>query len=518
MSRVGRASIAAAFVYVRFALSIIVGIAMVPLILNRVDVAVYGLWLATGEVLAYAALADLGMLGILSWVVAQADGRNDRSAMRSLLANGASAAGVVSLLYIGIVVALWQFAPASVLTPEHRAAIGGPLAVMALTTAIVLPLRVAHAALAGLQDVRFCGSLATVAWLVDVTVTAALLLNGFGLYALAFGASVPALLTAGANVVRLRRIAPDLLRGWPKPTIGATVGLMRDGFGGWLGAWGWRLSAATDGIVVGYLLGYAAGVTRLAMTSKLAQIFMQLSWVPGDSGLVGLSQLSGEGDRTRLRAAVTALFRMHLTLAGAGACIVLVLNAAFVQWWLPEGLFGGRVLTIAVAGSLLAVTGAHAFATIVSVLGRRMTVGVVALASGIVQVGLAYLLAKRFDLPGLPAAAIVAQVGILYPLLLRHLGELSGLTPRLFLRDVVLRWMVPSVPLLTACAVVGSVFWTMPVWIAAPLAAAASLVYLWATRHLLLDYAPVAALVRKPLARLRLERLIEVPAEHERVL
>jgi hypothetical protein len=73
MSRVRRASVAAAFSYLQFGLSMAVGIAMVPFILSRIDIGVYGLWLATGEVLAYAAMADLGILAIVPWIVGQAD-------------------------------------------------------------------------------------------------------------------------------------------------------------------------------------------------------------------------------------------------------------------------------------------------------------------------------------------------------------------------------------------------------------------------------------------------------------
>lgn len=507
MSRVRRASVTAAFSYLQFGLAMLVGIAMVPFILSKVDVAVYGLWLATGEVLAYAAMADLGILAIVPWIVGQADGRKDRDAIRLVLVNGTCAALIVSVVYLAIVAALWSLAPASILTAEHREVIGGPLWLIAIVTALVLPLRTANAVLVGMQDVRFCGTVATSAWALDVLVTATLLLKGYGLYALAAGASVPPLVAAGANILRLRIIAPDLLRGWRVPTLSGILALLRDGFGGWLGGWGWRLSAASDGIVLGYVLGQPASVTRLALTSRLSQTLMQLSWVPGDSGLVGLSQLAGEGDRHRLAAAVRAMFRLYLTLATAAACVVLVVNAPFVQWWLPEGIFGGRVLTMLLAASMVAVTGAHAFCTIVSVLGRRGRVGIAALAAGIVQIVLAIILARRYGIIGVPAAAIVAQFFVLYPLLLAPLAEVSGLTPGVVLREIAVPWLARSGVVIVLSAAAGAVFWDVPLWTAAPAAALAGCGYLWTSRQLILGYAPVAELLRRPLSRLRLESL-----------
>ena len=52
----------------------------------------YGLWLASGELLAYAGLAELGMLVTLPWLVAQADGQGDRARVRLLVSTGAAAA------------------------------------------------------------------------------------------------------------------------------------------------------------------------------------------------------------------------------------------------------------------------------------------------------------------------------------------------------------------------------------------------------------------------------------------
>ena len=119
-------------------------------------------------------------------------------------------------------------------------------------------------------------------------------MRGYGLYALALAAAVPSLVSAVVDDRRGSRIvAPDLVRGWPRPSAAAIGRLFREGFGAWLGAWGWRLSIATDAIVLASL-GHPLWITMLAMTAKLGQMMTQMSWVPGDSSLVGLAQLSGE--------------------------------------------------------------------------------------------------------------------------------------------------------------------------------------------------------------------------------
>ncbi|MCA1562890.1 MAG: hypothetical protein LC753_13985, partial [Acidobacteria bacterium] len=218
MSRTYRASITAAFAYMQFGLSIVVGIVLVPFVLHRVGAGLYGFWLASGEVLSYAAMADLGILGIVPWLVAQADGRGDRDEIRRILTAGFSAALIVSVIYTAIVLTLWFLLPSVLhLSPSDRAAVAGPLALIACVTAVVLPLRIVNAALGGLQDVRFLGTLAAYTWALDLAITVVMLLRGHRLWALAVAAAVPPFLAVVVATVRLRRIAPDLVRGIHRP-------------------------------------------------------------------------------------------------------------------------------------------------------------------------------------------------------------------------------------------------------------------------------------------------------------
>src|SRR5512141_3194342 len=82
VSRTQRAMLASMFTYLQFGAAIIVGIVVVPLVLSRVDLRHYGLWLAAADLIGYIALLDLGVFGVLPWVVAEADGGRDEDTMR----------------------------------------------------------------------------------------------------------------------------------------------------------------------------------------------------------------------------------------------------------------------------------------------------------------------------------------------------------------------------------------------------------------------------------------------------
>lgn len=508
MSRTKRASIAASFAYLQFALSIVVGVALVPFVLHRVGERLYGYWLASGEVLAYAAMADLGVMGVVPWLVAEADGRADRPAIQRIMSTAVCAAVVVSAVYGGLVLALWHAAPSILsLAPADRAAIAGPLALIACVTAVVLPLRVAGSTLVGLQDVKFYGTMSTAMWAVDLVVTVSLLLNGYGLYALAFGAAVPALINSAAMVLRLRAVAPDLVRHWPLPSAADVARLFREGFGSWLGAWGWRLSIATDAIVLASL-GHPVWITMLAMTAKLGQMMTQMSWVPGDSSLVGLAQLSGEQRPERLRSAVCAVFRVNLALAAGGTCILLAVNGAFVGGWVGTHLFAGAGVNAVLAVLILVSTVAHGMAVVVSALGKRLHVGIAALLSGTVQVGLALVLGRRFGLIGIPLASLCAQAIVLIPVLIPALADRTGLTVPALARQVVWPWAVKSLPLVVLCGIAGASPLLLPLPGAIVAGGIVGLTYAWFARPLILGYPPVAALIRSRLAALRLDGLV----------
>ena len=174
----------------------------------------YGYWLASGEVMAYAALTEFGVLGDVPWLIAEADGGGDRARNTENHEHRRVRSCHRRRGVRHVVLVLWHLAPTVLsLAPADRAAIAGPLTTIACVTAMVLPLRVAGSTLAGLQDVKFYGAMSTATWALDLVITVTLLKRGYGLYALALGAACHRSLSAGVMVVRLRIVAPDLVRG-----------------------------------------------------------------------------------------------------------------------------------------------------------------------------------------------------------------------------------------------------------------------------------------------------------------
>jgi O-antigen/teichoic acid export membrane protein len=502
MSRTSRATTSALFGYMRFAISIATGLWLVPFTLRHVGPRLYGFWLASGELLAYAALTEFGVLVTVPWIIAEADGAGDRARMRSTVTTGVAAALVSSAGYAVVVSGLIASLPHLVhLDGFERHAVLGPVLIVAAAGIFVHPLRVFYSVLTGLQDVRFNGVMDLLLAVATAAATAGLLATGFGLYGIALGTALPQLVAGLVNLLRVGSIAPDLLRGWRLPPWSDVRLLFKDGAGAWMGGWGWRLISATDGLVLA-MLGQPTAVTALACTSKLSAALVQLSWVPCDSGLIGLANLAGERQESRLRETIVVMVRVYLALAGAAACVVLAVNPAFVSRWVGGQQFAGGKANVLLAAVAIAMTFAHALAVVPSVLGQRMQIGMATFTSGVAHVAIAFALGWWLGIPGVILAGIVSH-GIVFPALAwRPFGVAARMSETALLRDVVQPWAIRFVPLVVASVAIEQLIGvpTVPVTIA--IAGLVAVAAMWHMRPLYMQFGPVRALYDRVFARL----------------
>jgi len=494
MSRITRATTTALFGYVRFAFSIATGLWLVPFTLSHVGSRLYGFWLASGELLAYAALTEFGVLVTVPWMVAEADGAGDRDRLRSIVTTAFAAALVSAAGYAVIAGGLIFALPIVVrLGPAEQSAVLGPVLIVAAAAMVVFPLRVFYSVLTGLQDVRFNGVMDLLWLVVTVGATAGLLQAGFGLYAIALGTALPQLFGGLVNLVRVGSIAPDLLRHWRRPPWTDVRSLFKEGAGAWVGGWGWKLISATDGLVLA-ALGRPTAVTALAVTGKLSAALVQLSWVPCDSGLIGLANLAGERQDARLRETIVVIVRVYLALASAAACIVLAVNPAFVSRWVGGQLFAGGKANALLALIAIVMTFAHALSVVPSVLGQRLQIGAATFASGVIHIVVAFALGWWLGIPGVLLAGVVSH-GIVFPALAWRPFAVATRMPQTALAaDVIRPWVIRFLPLAAMSIAIEQIVGVPPLSVTVALGGAVGFVAMWYMRPLYLEFGPVRAL------------------------
>jgi O-antigen/teichoic acid export membrane protein len=466
-------------------IAIVTGLVLVPLTLHRIGPRVWGLWLASGEILGHAGMVELGIVGVLPWMLAEADGNQDRDRMRRLVGSGFWICSGVGVVYGLVALGVWTVLPSVLrLTPADQALLAAPLALLVLSNALSYPLRVFRAVLTGLQDARFNGTLTIVNSVLEVVITAVLILKGYGLYALALGAAVPPMIILSVGVVRVMTVAPDLLRGWGPPSVSEMRPLFTSGAGVWLATVGWQLLAATTATVITFL-GFPEWVPVYSCTAKLSAVSTQLAWVLPDSGLVGLAQLSGDREGSgRVRHMVLMMLRLHLLLAGAAACGYLMINPAFVSRWVGANYFGGLQLTVLLAAGIMLSSLIHGLITTASLLGNRFRVGVVTLVYGIVQTALAIVMGHFWGMVGIAAAALIAGAATAVPAGIVLLGPSTALSVGELMTEVFRPWGARVVVLLFVSGLVGFFYRSIGLGVSIAAAVAVSFVYVWQMRPL----------------------------------
>jgi O-antigen/teichoic acid export membrane protein len=486
MSRARRAAVTAGFAYAQYGMAIVPGLILVPLLLSHLGARTYGLWLTTGELLAYAAMVDPGVLGVLPWLIAEADGAGDRPAVRRLFANGVAAGLVAGIGYVVVAAALWLVLPTILnLTAADRALLGPPLALIVGATAVMYPLRAFRAALIGLQDVAFAGSLSVCEIALSAVIITVMLIAGYGVYALAWAAVVSSTLVVLASAVRLVYIAPDLITKRERPTVAALRILLRNGIGVWFASFGWQLLSASNGVVIAFL-GRPEWVPIYNCTSKVAAVSMQLGWVLPDSGLLGLAQLNGEQPRSaRLKHVVGALVQLHLLLSGLAACAVLAFNPTFVTWWVGGAFFGGVTLNALLAAGIVVYSLIHGLVTAAAVVGNRLQIGIITLVNGVMQIGFAVVFGERWGLVGVAAAGLLAGAITAAPAALYLLRRAGAAEIRTLMVDVTAIWLPRAAGFIGIALLIGVFHRSLSFWVTGGLAVLIGLAYLWSMRPLI---------------------------------
>ncbi len=503
MSRRVRAIVTTLFSYAQTAIAVIAAVVVTPFVLNRLGAPLYGLWLASSALFAYASFADFGVFRVLPWLVADIDGRKRAPELKGLTVNGLLIGAAAGVLYLATAVALWLALPAMLhAQSEDRARLFVPLALVVAVTALAYPLRLFVAINVGLQDATFTGIVNACQPAIASAIVLILASRGHALLGLALGAAVPTLWTGLAAFARTLRKRRALLRGMPRPTWKAARPILSGAGGTWLNLLGLHLLMGSDAIVIG-VISQQALIAPFAMTSRIGQMLMQVGWTLPEHSLVGLVQLKAEGHTQRVTEVTGALLRMYVLSSGAVACVVLSANPGLVRMWVGEPLFGGFSLNCVFAADIVILSVANGIMSISMALGDRAKAGSTTLLNGALHFSLAVLLGRTWGLVGVACSTFVSVSATMLPLGLRWLEASTGLSPRTFLRETLRPWATRSIPVLVFSGWLGREsahegFWTLSVRVAL-----VCLAYVFVNRRLVREL-PAGDRVRRALALLRL--------------
>ncbi|MFQ5705300.1 MAG: lipopolysaccharide biosynthesis protein [Gemmatimonadales bacterium] len=412
------------FGYANQVLITLVGLWFTAFLLGRLGQVDYGLWLVATQILSYLMLMDLGVVALLPRETAFATGR---------VGGVEHARDLSEIVGQTMRVVLWQMplvaAVAVVILlalPEKWAELQGPLVVVLGAFVLTFPVRIFQSALEGLQDLAFLGAAHTVSWFVTTGLTVALVFAGLGLYSLAVGWVAGQSTLAVIWAVRLRRRFPTA---WPRSIPSMSWRKIRERFvrSTWisLAQVAQVLLRGTDMLVIGAVLG-PASVVPYFCTAKLITVFSNQPQMLAQNAQPALSELRASDQRDRLFDVCSALTIAIFLLTGAIACLVLVVNQGFVDWWVGDEQYGGTMLTLVLILGMLLRQWNTATVYAIFAFGHDRRLSLTTMIDGAVTAGLSLLLVWKMDILGAAVASVIGVSLVSLPWNLAALGRETG--------------------------------------------------------------------------------------------
>ncbi|HEX4773100.1 MAG TPA: hypothetical protein VH351_19860 [Bryobacteraceae bacterium] len=452
MSRTRRFLDGVALTYANQVFVMLVGLWLTPFLLHHLGQHDFGLWLIGLKALSYLSLLDIGVLALLPREVAYAKGR---------MAVGEPASGVrllieettfvvftqLPVLIVASVIA-WQMMPRE--SAQFRNSAGILLAVFA----IQFPLKIAYAALEGLQELGYLGTLQLVGWAGGLAVNVALVAMGHGLYGLAFGWGVTqAVLSLGA-IWKLYRsyseFAPFRLRAisWAKYKqiigSGAWVSLSQIA----------QLLRTSDFLLIGKILG-APAVVPYSCSGKLVAIAQNQPLAVMQSAQPALSELRVAAERKHVAQVVGSLTQAMLLISGLATIVVLAMNHAFVVRWVGTTQYLGFAFTLLL---LLDMLCRHWNVTTIYSLfafGQQRHLSIVGVIDGAVTAAVSAGLIMALGPIGAPLGSLLTVIIVSLPWNLYVLAKELDLSFADLMKPIV-PWAVRFIPLLLLLGLLGT--------------------------------------------------------------
>jgi O-antigen/teichoic acid export membrane protein len=395
----------------RTVVSIITGVLIVPLYLHYLDLALYGAWLTTGNLLLWLTMVDPGVSDVLLQRIGKACGSHDHTETGLVVGSAAVLSGLIFGVVLlvgaglaGYVVAFTNYhAPDA---PQLETAFWLALPGAAMGLLANTPLNVVY----GFQQTKAAGLAQNAIALLSIGLTVGLLVAGVGLPALAWGG----LFTGFFKLMYSTIHAARLLR---QHGIRLTYSRLhlRQFSRVFLYTFGSRLvetlTSNLDLIVVARFIGpqYVAmlELSRRPVRIVLSQVnFLTVAMLPT------LPHLLGSGDAARLQRTTLTILQTVCWSAGLVAGGFILFNQPLVALWTGPTSFFGQTNNVLTCLGLFAASLAYSCANVVYTLGDIRFNALVSLARNLPYALLMPLLASWFGLTGLLVAFGLLTVGV----------------------------------------------------------------------------------------------------------
>ncbi|HYH82249.1 MAG TPA: hypothetical protein VEX86_20740 [Longimicrobium sp.] len=386
------------------------GLLLVPLYLRALGPVMYGAWLASGDILGWLSVLDMGVSGVMTQRMAAAHGRRDHRVLAAYFGTGLLVQLVLVLALLAGALVLGRYVPGWLSVPPAQAGLLGSCFALAAVGAAMSILNGGVSSLSAAMQLQGVQNAAAVLGSVLCIVLMVWMLTaGYGLWALPAGMvarnGTQLVINGAYAVILLRREVPGRVR----PTVAVAREmwtLSGPAFLCMVGNAG--VGRSESALIAVFLRPEVAAV--YALTRRAADIISMFMAHVAASVYPGFAHLLGSGKRERAGEVVGEVQHLYLTLGTAAVAMYLALNRTFITLWVGTPSYAGHLITVLVGVNLLVVGRASLLTYLTGAAGLIVRGSYLIFFEAAARVALMIGILVVAGVPGIPLAGILVTL------------------------------------------------------------------------------------------------------------
>jgi O-antigen/teichoic acid export membrane protein len=379
---------------------------LIPLYLGLIGPRLYGAWLASGELLAFLLVFDMGIPNLMIQRIGAALARGDRRAVGGYFGTGAAVLSAFAMLLIGALFLLAASLPGWLgLSGAEASELRAAFQVGSLATGAMLLNYLFQGLSRGMQQTALVNLAGFLGTLLGFALTLTMLLLGYGLMSLAAGLVMRSGVSLMGGLAYLAfQLDPEIRR---SIRLDRTSGREFRRLSPPLFVSGLGNAAMTNSQVffAGALLGPESAAI-FGITRKAAEMAGMVLQAVGHAAYGGFANLFASGDGLRARAVYREIVAIYLAVGLALLCAYVAVNPSLVAVWAGPAMFGGTALTALLALSSLVAGWSYLTIGLYRAMDRHQPASKALLAECALRLPLMIGLTLLLGLPGLPLGAL----------------------------------------------------------------------------------------------------------------
>ncbi|OJU98169.1 MAG: hypothetical protein BGO12_21510 [Verrucomicrobia bacterium 61-8] len=391
--------------------SSVAALVTVPINVHYIPVDLYGAWIASGNILAWATVIDPGLSTVIQQQAAAAYGGGDLKLLGRITGGGVAMNTLVATILVFVASFLVLFLPSILGIPADKLPYG-ELQMACWVSCIGFFFNVAAYAITavclGIQSSVAVGTIFLVGLIGSFILQIYLVMHGWGPMGIALATVFRGVVVLVGDGIYLgyRFLQEKIPVLWDSAVTRKLLSLVSFTFASKTVA---TFASNLDSLLIVRLISPEAAVA-MRSTRSTVDICSSLVSRPAAGVAPVVSHLAGAGELESKRHQLVRLIKYSIWICLLAVTGLIALNKTFVTLWVGAALYAGNPTTLVLCLSLFVVALAGLFSNLTTAIGEIRSTSVVTAIQAAVSITCLYVGGKFFGLPGIAAATGVGSV------------------------------------------------------------------------------------------------------------